>query len=1208
VGDSKTISFCFRYPRKFGETRIFGYSCVLIPLLFLTVFIRAERLPVRIFTSADGLGSSFVNSLMRDSRGFLWFATRDGLSRFDGSRFINYQIGARDAPPGIEQILETRRGVYWIATTGGLYRFDPRSAPAAPPGKADGRPVLNAEYINNRRGRLTEDNDGRLWFVSEDLSILEETGGQISFRKVELNLPRDPTSNLGITGFRQARDGSFWIATTHGVARRLPDGRTIFYRVKKPRADIFTSVLEDDSGAIWLARAASIYVFKPESLDELSALGELTVRELDALERIQTAKQIRLPAKAGEVFKFTGVEGLANNPTEFLYKSADGHIWISTAEGILEFDGRVFHFRSAEQGFTGGNGKMVEDLDGNLWLGGDKNLVRLDRNGLTTFDGSDGFETPGILALGESRAGKLYAASNGFYVNQFDGQKFQAVRPPLPPDARAMWNSNTIFLDSRDEWWFLTNEKLYRFAGGQDLAALARQKPLGEYDQRSGLHGSQIYRSFEDRHGDLWISTRAAPDAPDAQFGLSKFDRTSGTFRTFSKAENFPARKSASAFAEDASGNLWIGFYEGGLMRYADGRFTEITEDLPEGLITDLHLDKKGRLWLSTASSGAARIDDLRAPRPQFVTFKIENGLASNNVRSITEDDFGQIYFGTARGIDRLSPDTGQLKHYSTNAGLAGDFVAVSFRAADGTLWFGTPNGLSRLVPEQGEASVPPSIWLSGLHIAGEDRSVSELGAAEISDLELAPDQNNLQIDFFGLDFSPNESLRYQFMLDGADKDWSAPSEQRTVNFSNLSAGSYRFLVRAVNADGVASKKPAVVSFKLLPPIYARWWFIAGAVLFAGAGVFGLDRFRVAKTRQVKTALEVSRRSERASRESETRYRTLTETASDAIITIDETSKIIYVNEAVEAMFGFKPAELVGRNLTELMPERFRAQHDAGISRYLRTSRKQIGWTAVELPGQHKSGAEIPLELSFGEFEKDGQRFFTGIARDISERKKAEAALRKSREERFAELERVRRRIATDLHDDIGSSLTQISLLSEVINQRLSASEKGIAEPLGMIAETSRELIDSMADIVWAINPQKDTLSDLTGRMHRFAADVLTAANINLNWHASDTDNAIPIGANVRREIFLIFKESINNMVKHSECTEAALEIRLSEKDLELSLRDNGRGFDVSADGDGHGLASMKERATGLGGELEIASLTEKGTTVRLKVSLAKAD
>ena len=97
----------------------------------------AERFPIKTYTSADGLGSSFINYLMRDSRGFLWICTRDGLTRFDGSRFITYQVGDKDGSPGIEQVLESRAGIYWIMTTGGLYRFDPTSHLAATGGDGD---------------------------------------------------------------------------------------------------------------------------------------------------------------------------------------------------------------------------------------------------------------------------------------------------------------------------------------------------------------------------------------------------------------------------------------------------------------------------------------------------------------------------------------------------------------------------------------------------------------------------------------------------------------------------------------------------------------------------------------------------------------------------------------------------------------------------------------------------------------------------------------------------------------------------------------------------------------------------------------------------------------------------------------------------------------------------------------------------------------
>src|SRR5829696_317857 len=1154
----------------------------------------AKTLPVRIFTAADGLGSSFINDLMRDSRGFLWFSTRDGLSRFDGTRFVTYQVGKKDAAPGIERFFETSKGIYWIVTTGGLYRYDPNSAPIRTQTNNNGRPILNAEYINDWRGSLYEDKDGRIWFVGNDrLSVLEEKDGRVLFHKVELNLPGHPT--VGITDFRQARDGSFWVVTTAGIMRRLPDGREIFYGVENTRTDLFASVLEDKSGRIWLTRSSGTYVLKPETLLDLTELGRLTVRKLDALAQVTNVAQPLMPETAGSVFKFTGLEGFINGPTQFLYKSADDHIWISTRNGVIEFDGQSFHAYTSEKGFAGENARIVEDLDGNLWLGGNRNLARFNRKGLTTYDSADGFRTSGILTIGRSRDGKLYAASSDFYVNQFDGKKFQSFRPPLPVHARALWNSDTARLDSRNEWWFLTTEKLYRFASANHLASLREQKPLAVYDERHGLKAGSTYRSFEDKQGDIWISTRATPDADDSKFGLSKFNRVTEKFHAFSEAENYPSRKSASAFAEDTAGNLWIGFYEGGLVRYACGRFTEITKGLQEGLITDLHLDKKGRLWLSTASGGISRVDDLNAEVLNFVTYKTENGLASNNVRSIAEDNLGQIYAGTARGIDRISPETGLIKNYSTSDGLAGDFVSAAFCDSDGILWFGTPNGLARLVPQQDRNSSAPPIWLSGLRIAGESQVVSDLGEAEISNLELAPAQNNLQIDFFGLDFSPDKSLRYQYMLEGADKDWSAPTEQRTVNFSNLSAGNYRFLVRALNEDGLISERPAVVSFKLLPPIWQRWWFILGVAIILLGSVITLDRFRVWKTRQVKVALKQTT-------ESETRYRTLAETASDAIVTIDESSKIIYANEAAEHVFGYRADEMIGKHLTMLMPERFRPRHGAGLARFITTDKKTIGWMAVELPGEHKSGAEIPLELSFGEFEKDGKRFFTGIARDITERKVAEAALEKAREERFRELERVRKRIATDLHDDIGSSLTKISLLSEVIKQRAGTGEDPIIKPLAMIAGTSRELIDSMSDIVWAINPQKDYLSDLTGRMHRFAADVLTAGNIQFTWHAPELENDISVGANVRREIFLTFKECINNMVKHSQCSEAHLEVKINNDSFEVYVCDDGKGFDNSNGTDGHGLISIKERAAVLGADLNIQSQSGKGTSIQLRV------
>src|SRR6185369_10508063 len=162
----------------------------------------------------------------------------------------------------------------------------------------------------------------------------------------------------------------------------------------------------------------------------------------------------------------------------------------------------------------------------------------------------------------------------------------------------------------------------------------------------------------------------------------------------------------------------------------------------------------------------------------------------------------------------------------------------------------------------------------------------------------------------------------------------------------------------------------------------------------------------------------------------------------------------------------------------------------------------------------------------------------------------AEEALRSSREERLVELEQVRRRIATDLHDDIGSSLSQIYLLSEVVRQRVGRDDSDVIEPLAMISSASEEMVGSMSDIVWAINPQKDHLSDVTHRMRRFASDSFAIRDICFQFRAPESAIDVRLGANIRREVFLIFKESVNNLVKHSCCTEAEIEFQVTDSCL----------------------------------------------------------
>jgi len=436
------------------------------------------------------------------------------------------------------------------------------------------------------------------------------------------------------------------------------------------------------------------------------------------------------------------------------------------------------------------------------------------------------------------------------------------------------------------------------------------------------------------------------------------------------------------------------------------------------------------------------RVDEPTAERPTFRNYSTLQGMSSNSASVIVEDLNGRIYVGTGRGLDRLDPETGRVKYFTTADGLAEGDILAAARDRDGILWFGTHKGLSRFAPAaDAPVAKPPPISITGVLIAGEKQPISVRGEADISLADLAPDRNELQIHFVGLSFASGEVLHYQYRLEGADKDWSSPVEQRTVNFARLAPGKYRFLVRAVNSDGVVSTTPATITFRVLPPIWQRWWFLALAMIAVSLFAYVLYRYRVA---------------------------------------------------------------------------------------------------------------------------------------------------------RLLELERVRTRIATDLHDDIGSNLTRISLLSELAKQ-----QSGNGKLLGSIADIARESVASMNDIVWAISPQHDRLIDLTRRMRQHAEEVFTLRNIRLEFNAplSDADIQLPVGT--RRDVLLIFKEAVNNAARHSECSKVAIDFSTDHHALHLGITDNGRGFDMRSESEGHGLRSMARRASTLGGELTIDSRPEEGTTVR---------
>src|SRR5262245_18078715 len=292
------------------------FACFVISLS-----ARAERLPIKAYTSADGLGSSFISCMLQDSRGFLWVCTRDGLSRFDGSQFVTYQVGDGSAP-GVEQMVETGNGIYWIMTNGGLYRFDP-SSPAVSAAKSGERVNLPVRYVDSSRGYLFADRDGNLWTGNDGLYRRYEDGQTIATERIELNLPRNPRSDFAISEMMQSRHGSLWLYTNWGLVRPYRDGREVFYSMDDAQVNPITSVVEDADGLIWVGRMLGLYIINPETPVENPAKS-VTVVNLDQRERIvkPSLTYIELPTTVGEIVKYDMGNGFLPELVTAVYQTA----------------------------------------------------------------------------------------------------------------------------------------------------------------------------------------------------------------------------------------------------------------------------------------------------------------------------------------------------------------------------------------------------------------------------------------------------------------------------------------------------------------------------------------------------------------------------------------------------------------------------------------------------------------------------------------------------------------------------------------------------------------------------------------------------------------------------------------------------------------------------------------------------------------------
>jgi signal transduction histidine kinase/ligand-binding sensor domain-containing protein len=923
----------------------------------------------------------------------------------------------------VNDIAEDPHGGLWVATNGGgvarltdTARSLSTIQETAPGAKRRFYSFkIGPEPASNRVNAILFDSAEHLWAVTDDGLYRSATGSNRDpeFKLVEAHSP--VTEKM--SAFADSR-GRLWfgmgvklLQVVEGRIRNHspPDGAG----PQKVR-----SIVEDRQGNLFFADEQSLYEFvAPPGSD---ARGSWRRFPLDLTPR---------------------------QSIHSLLCDSSGALWVGTTSGLIKYkDGKQTLYTEAQGLGSEAIEALSEDRDGNLWVGTLRSgISKLSGELIVSFTQAEGLPALTVGKVVEDRRGRIYACLPGGGAAEI----VEGKAVPVPGSQTSGFMHSIPFQDWRGDWWVTAGGTLFRFDGPE--LQFRRGRMIGASD---GLPGGKSYvvsienAPFEKRYlTDGWDLYRVNFQGIN---GRAVFERIALTP---------PLPVIASWALTGRDGAVWLGGHSV-LARWMNGKVTLFSpsEGLPEINPRVFFQDSRGWLWIGTRYRGVSVTKDPTAEVPRFVNYSTAQGLSSNAIWAITEDDEGRMYLGGGKGLDQFDPSSGRVRRFNSSDGLAGDEVYHCLKDRDGNVWAAASMGLSKFNPRaQRIDDRPPSTYISRAQAAGEDLPIAETGETWVGGLELPSARNNLLVEFVALSFHGERRLRYQYMLEGIDADWSRPSETRSVNYARLAPGSYRFLARAINEEGAMSPAPAVLQFRILPPLWQRWWFLTLVATAAGLAGYVFYRYRVAQ---------------------------------------------------------------------------------------------------------------------------------------------------------LLKLERVRTRIATDLHDDIGANLTRISILSEVAKQfqdRRANNDSPVSVSLQSIAEIARESVASMSDIVWAINPDRDSLLDLTRKMRQHAEEVFALRDIELKFIAPDAAQDLALDAHVRRDLYLIFKELVSNAARHSECARAEIELRLERPRLTLTVFDDGRGFDPAAGTDGNGLVNIRRRAAALAGEFALVSRPGGGVRARLTVPLTRS-
>ena len=856
----------FAHLRKTSVCIAIAFLATAIPpLCALEPATPLARLGRQAWSVENGLPQNTVPVLLQSGSGYLWAGTELGLARFDGVSFRVFDHTTTSPFPDAEIrcLLDARPASsatpsgedLWVGTADGLVHWK------------SGRPTLLTTHEglpdNAIRG-LAQTTDGVIWTWTEN-GLARWTGERFLSVALANQQPGSEISSIATDA-----QGALWVGTTSGIASfrqghwtpvpNRPAQKTAPHVSNGPslpspsQSALVTAIAGGDvlissAGGVFLAHAGSLTNILDQSnlpADGVSFLARLAGGAI----AIASKSTVVLAQTAGSraIGRFSVSKQLPGSRIDVIFTDREGSLWIGTNRGLARIAAAtpdtVQLLPPTDALASNAVVTLLEDREGDLWVGTEAAGLHILRDSrFRTLGTSDGLSSDATTAVVEDAHRQVWIGTRDSGLNQIAGGRITALTT-----ANGLFSNVILAMaTSKDALWVGTPDGLNR----------VDSHGVTGFTSAEGLPDDFIRSLLVEPDDSLWIGTRR---------GLTHLEH--GRLQTFTQANGLGSDL-VGALARSGDGDLWIATLNG-LTRLHSGQLHNYTiaDGLSSNVITALEATPQGMVWVGTQSDGLNLWDGSRF-KPMRRDSAGKNLLPAA-IHAILQDDRGHLWLASDSGLTRVDTqplldcaqdrgctlDASHVIRFTTADGLrsrdtSSNSHPTALKASDGQLWFTSPRGVAVVDPLHFPAN-PASPPVAIERFAVDDRDES-LGFDPAGVAHIGAGHLRFQFDYAALSFASPQKVRYQYMLEGFDHDWTDAGTRRTAYYTNIAPGTYRFRVRAVtddtgfpaHMDSAADIPASSLAFVLLPRFYQTLWFRTLAVVAVIAIVLLIFRRRV---------------------------------------------------------------------------------------------------------------------------------------------------------------------------------------------------------------------------------------------------------------------------------------------------------------------------------------------------------------------------